>query len=111
MNACQKEMMACQEATEAHLEKIEANPEEMKSVVKHQKVPEEETVVETIGALEDRYLAVGRHRQPAKWTQGGGGSWQKLAAAQGWLTCQPFLQCAKNIVIRNQARTMLTQNS
>jgi hypothetical protein len=45
----------------------------------------EEAVVETVDTLKDRYLAVGRRRQPKKRTQGDGGSWQKLAAARGRL--------------------------
>jgi hypothetical protein len=70
---------------------LEANPEEIESESEHQEVPKEEATVETIGALEDQYgdrhLAVGCCRQLKKRTQGGGGSRQKLAAAQGQLTC------------------------
>jgi hypothetical protein len=39
---------------EACLEKMEANPEEMRSVAEHQKVPDEEAAVEMIEATEDR---------------------------------------------------------
>jgi hypothetical protein len=57
---------------------------EMKALVVHQEVPNEEAEAETVGALEDRYgdwhLAVGCRQQPKKWTQDNGGSWQKLAA-------------------------------
>jgi hypothetical protein len=42
--------------------------------------------VETIGALEDRLLAVGRRWQPKKRTQGDGGSRKKLAAAPRRMT-------------------------
>jgi hypothetical protein len=49
---------------------LEVNPEETRSVSKHQDVPKEEAVVKTIGALEnqygDRHLAIGRGRQPKK---------------------------------------------
>jgi hypothetical protein len=55
---------------------LEVNPEEIESESEHQGVPKEEAAVETIGALEDRYvdqhLAVGRHRQPKRRTQGDG---------------------------------------
>jgi hypothetical protein len=50
---------------EACLVKMEANPEEIKSVAEHQEVPNEEVAVEMIGALKNRsgnrHLAV-RHR-------------------------------------------------
>jgi hypothetical protein len=59
------EMKARREATEAY-------PEEMKFIVEHQEVAEEEAAMETVGALEDRhkdrYLAVGRCRQLKKRT-------------------------------------------
>lgn len=69
---------------------MDANPEEMKSVTKHQLVPKEEATVEITGALQDQYgvwrLTVRHRKWPKKWTQGNGGSWQKVAAAHGWLT-------------------------
>jgi hypothetical protein len=75
---------------EACLEKMEANPEEMKSLAKHQLVPKEEATMQTIGALEDQYgdwHPTIRHRgRLKKWTQGDGESQQKLAGAHGWLT-------------------------
>jgi hypothetical protein len=78
-----KEMTACQEAMGAY-------PEEMKSIAEHQEVPNEETIVESIRALEDRYgdrhPVVGCHRQPKKWTESDSGSWNKLAAAHRQLT-------------------------
>jgi N-acetylglutamate synthase-like GNAT family acetyltransferase len=43
----------------ACLEKMEANPGELQSVAVHQDVPREDVIVEMIGALKDRYLAVG----------------------------------------------------
>jgi hypothetical protein len=50
----------------------------------------EDTAVETIRALEDRYvdqhLAVGCRRQPKKLTQGNGGSRKKLAAVRRRMT-------------------------
>jgi hypothetical protein len=89
--------MACQEATEACLEKAKVNPEKMKArleemeaIAVHQKVPYGEAKVETVRAQEDRYgdwhLAVGRHRQQKKWTQGYGGSRKKLAATHQQMT-------------------------
>jgi hypothetical protein len=47
---------------------MEANPEVMKSLVEHEKVPKEEAAVETFGTKKEWYrdwhLAVGRFRQP-----------------------------------------------
>jgi ribosomal protein L24E len=48
-----KKTMACQEAKEAHLEKMKANPEEIKYITEHQEVTKEEAAVETNGALDD----------------------------------------------------------
>jgi hypothetical protein len=79
MNAWQKETLACQEATEACQEKaktgqeeveavvdvfeerfyqmdttdLEANQENLDTVVEHQEVPKEEAAVKTLGALEN----------------------------------------------------------
>jgi hypothetical protein len=73
---------------------LESNPEEKVVVVEHQEVPNEETAVVTIGALEDRYgdlhLAVGCCREPKKRKQGDGGSRKKLAAARRRLTGHAF---------------------
>lgn len=72
--------------TEACLERKEPTPAEVGNVVAHHDESNEKTEVEIIGALEDRYgerrLAVGRHRQPKKRTQGDGGSRKKLVAAR-----------------------------
>jgi hypothetical protein len=72
---------------EACLEKMDTT--DLEAITVRQEVPKE-AAVETIRALEDqygdRYLAVGHHRQPKKWTQGNGRTQQKLAAAQGQLT-------------------------
>jgi hypothetical protein len=81
-------MGSCLEKTEAT--DFEANSEETKSESKHQEITEEETAVENVGALNDRYrdrhLAVGCRRQSKKRTQGNGGSQQKLVAARRRLT-------------------------
>jgi hypothetical protein len=47
-------MTACQEMMAAYPEKMEANLEEIKSIVKHHEVAKEEGAVETVRALEDR---------------------------------------------------------
>lgn len=69
---------------------MKAGLEETESESEPQEVSKEETAVETIGALEDqygdRYLAVGRHRQPKKRTQGDGGSRKNLAAPRRQVT-------------------------
>jgi hypothetical protein len=58
-----KETMACQEATEAFLEKAKVNPEKMtagleeiKYVAEHQETPKEDTAVEIIGVLDDAVI-------------------------------------------------------
>jgi hypothetical protein len=67
------------------LERKKPTPVEMAKIVAHPEVPNEETEVETVRALEDRYgkwhLAVQRQRQMKKQTQDDGGSRKKLAAA------------------------------
>jgi hypothetical protein len=69
---------------------VEASREQSGVVAEHQEVPKEETAVETIGALEDRYgdryIAVGSRRQPKKRTQGDDGSREKLVAARRRMT-------------------------
>jgi hypothetical protein len=65
-------MKADQEATEGYPEKMEANPEEMKSLTVHEEVPKEEAAVETFGALKEWYgdwhPAVGCWAQdPGQW--------------------------------------------
>jgi hypothetical protein len=70
-------MKAFWEVTEAYPEKMEPNPEPMKSTVEHQEVPKQEAAVKTIGALEDQYgdhqLIVRRRGLLKKRTQGHGG--------------------------------------
>lgn len=65
----------------------EASQEKLEAVVEQQDVPKERAMAKTIIALVDQYwdqyLAVGCCQQPKKWTQGNGGSQQKLVAAQG----------------------------
>jgi hypothetical protein len=77
------------EGMKACVGKLEANWEMSDAVAKHKLIPNEETRVETIGALKDWYgdwqLAAGCHQQLKKWTQGDGGS-RKLAAARKWIT-------------------------
>jgi hypothetical protein len=54
---------------EACLEKVKANPEEMKSVVEHHDVPMQEAAVEIFGALKERYggrLLAAEHRRQLK---------------------------------------------
>jgi hypothetical protein len=76
-------MEACLEKTE--VTDLEANPEEIKFVMEHQKAPKEKAAVETIGALEDRcgdrHLALRRRRQLRELTQDDSGFRKKLAAA------------------------------
>jgi hypothetical protein len=60
---------------------LEANPEEMKSVVVYEEVSKEEAMVEMVRTLKDRHLAVRRRGQPKKRTQ------KKLTAACRGMTC------------------------
>jgi hypothetical protein len=85
-----KETMACQEVAEAYSEKMEANPEEMKCVAEHEKVPEEEAAVKSFGALKKRcrvgHLAAGHRGKPKERIQGNGGTLKKLAAGRRGMT-------------------------
>jgi hypothetical protein len=65
------------EKTETSKERKEPTPEEMVNVAAHPEDFNGATWEETIGASEDRYLAIGCRRPPKKWSQGDGGSWQK----------------------------------
>jgi hypothetical protein len=91
MKVWQKEMTAFQEAIEAYPERKEPTPVEMENIAAYPEVPNEEATVETIRALYNWYgdqdLAVGSCRQPTKWTQGHGVSWQKFTTAHRRLTC------------------------
>jgi hypothetical protein len=80
--------------SKADLEEMEAtdleeSPKEIESKAEHE-VPKEEVIVETFGALKERYryqhIAVWRHGQPKKQTQGNRGSWRKLAAIRRGMT-------------------------
>jgi hypothetical protein len=95
MKAGLEEMEAAVDVFQETLDKmdttnLEANHEKSDAVAEHQKVPKDEAAGEIIGALEDRYrdrhLAIGRRRQPKKWTQVDGGSRKKLAAARRRMT-------------------------
>jgi hypothetical protein len=76
-------------------EKMEANPEEMKSLAVHEEVPNEEAAVETFGALkeqcEDWHLDMGCCRQLKKWTQGNDESQKKLTTACRGMTHHAIL--------------------
>jgi methyltransferase-like protein len=66
---------------------LEANREKSEAAAVHREEPKEGAVVETMGALGDRYrgrhLAVVSRRQPKERTQGDGGRRQKLPADRG----------------------------
>jgi hypothetical protein len=72
------------------------------------------TPKETVWATDDRskcrLLAIRRHWQLKKRTQGDGGSRQKMATPQGWLTTVPLLHHARDVVIWNQAWTMYEES-
>jgi hypothetical protein len=53
----QKETMSCQVKTEVCLDSKEPNLEDMKSEVKHQKVPTEEAVVKSLGTMKKQHRA------------------------------------------------------
>jgi hypothetical protein len=84
----QERMGVCLEKTGAT--DLEANPEEKQTVVQQQEVSKEEPAVKTLRLRKkrygDRHLAVGRHRQSKKQTQGNGGSLKKLAVAHRRVT-------------------------
>jgi hypothetical protein len=108
IKAWRKEMKADREATEAYPEKMEANPEEMKSVAVHEKVPEEEAIVETFGGLKERYgdrhLIVRRPGLPKKRNQASGGSRKKLATSCGRLTLCAILALCTGHCFQEQGK-------
>jgi hypothetical protein len=69
---------------------LEASPEGKEAIAEQQEVANEEPTVVTFGALKDqtgdRCLAIRHHGRPKKWTQGNGGSCQKLALTCGRLS-------------------------
>jgi hypothetical protein len=70
---------------EAYPEKMQANPDEMKSIAAREEVPKEKASVGTVRALKkrygDRHLAIGRRRQLKKRAQGDGGTRKKMATS------------------------------
>jgi hypothetical protein len=104
-------MKAGQEKTE--VTDLEANPEEIKFVMEHQKAPKEEAAMETVGELVNRYwdrhLALRRRRQLRKLTLDDGGFRKKLGAACRRMTAMPFLHGLRDTVVRDQAGTVLQE--
>jgi hypothetical protein len=88
-------------------EKLKANREKSDALAEHQEVPNEETAVETIGALGDvygdRHLAKSR-RQLKKRTQANGGSRQMLAAARRRMTRRVITASRKGQVCQRPDR-------
>jgi hypothetical protein len=82
---------------------VEVNPEEKEVVAEQKEDPKEGAAVETVGALGDRYLAVGCLQQPKKWTQGNGGSRKKLATARRRMT-----RCAVSARHKERSHKRLT---
>jgi uncharacterized coiled-coil DUF342 family protein len=80
-----EEMTACQEERDTCLESKEPPSVQIESIAVHQEVPKEGAVVNTVRALKkrhgDRHLPVEHPRKPKKWTQGDGGSQEKLTVA------------------------------
>jgi hypothetical protein len=78
------------DSEEMNATESEANTGKIEVTTKHQDVPKEETMAETIGALEDKYgdwqLAIGCCQQLKEWIQGDGGSPQKLTTSCRWFT-------------------------
>jgi hypothetical protein len=85
MRTWRKETTACQETTEACLESMKPTSFEIESESEQQEVPKEDAAVGTFGTVNkhhgDRHLAIGRHGQPKKRTQGNGGFQKKLPTA------------------------------
>jgi hypothetical protein len=70
---------------------LEDNRENTKSAAEHLQVTKKEAAVKiieaTVGRYGDRYVAVERHRELEKRTQGEAGSWKILVAARRRTTC------------------------
>jgi hypothetical protein len=77
---------------------LEANPEAAEVVVERQEVRNEEAVVDTVGALEDRYedgnLVVWRSLQVKKRAQGISGYRKNLASTRRRVVPRAVLHCA-----------------
>jgi chromosome segregation ATPase len=77
-----KEIMACQETTEACLECKEPTSQKMNFGAEHQEVPKEHAGVKNSGAMkkwqEDKHVAVGRLRKPKELTRGNYGSREEI---------------------------------
>jgi hypothetical protein len=85
-----KEMMACQEMTEACLDCKEPTSEEVESGVEHREVSVEHAAVKPGRELKKqhkgRHPAAGCHRKLNEWTQGNDGYQKKLAATDRKMT-------------------------
>jgi hypothetical protein len=90
VNAWQEEVTACQEATKAYPEKMEANLKEMTFVSEQEKVPKEEVAVKPVRALKKWcrgwHLYAGFHGKQKDQTHGKSGCWNKLAPTHRRMT-------------------------
>jgi hypothetical protein len=120
INAWRKDTTACQEATEACLESKEPTSLKVESIAVHEEVPKEEAAVETFGALKKRHgdwhLAIGCCRQLKKWTQGSGGSWNKLATTLKQMTrhagmAQRKIRSHKGLTMEQRQRKNRTRHN
>jgi hypothetical protein len=107
MDAHQESMMACLGKTKAT--DLEANPEEMQSGAKHEKVPKKHTAVKPVGGLRKRHrgqnLAAERRPKPKARTPENCGSQKKLAAARRRTTSRAKWHGARETSSRkNQTR-------
>jgi hypothetical protein len=79
------------------------------NVEENQEAHNEEAAVDTIRTQEDRYgdrhLAVGHRWQPKKWTQGGGGSQQKMTVASRGMTFHAIQALHKGHCCQGQGYT------
>jgi hypothetical protein len=80
-----KEMIACEEETEADTEKTEPHSEMMQSTVEHQEIPLGESIVRPVRGLRKQRrvwkLAAEHHQKPKERTQGFCGSWKRVTVA------------------------------
>jgi hypothetical protein len=102
-----KETTAYLEGNEAYPEKMEVNPEEMKSVAEIPKVPKEEGAVKPVKAMKKRnkgrYLDARRHGKAKERTKGNGRCRKKLAVACSRMTRSAGVKRRKGHGRRNVA--------
>jgi hypothetical protein len=112
----QKEMMACQETTEACLECKKPTSVDMEPEVEHQEVPKEDAVVKLVEGWRkrrrDRNLATERRWKLKERTWGYCGSQKRVTAAGRRMTrCAAVAQLRRNVISKDRTRKQVEQGA